>query len=489
MKKPINPTELLILKNLTQNDKYGREVFSFFQELTRNFPKHEWLDHEAARVLFQITQDFFLKYNKFPSKEALVIEVKERDDLLESVYEDSIDLIQEIFKEECIYDLQWLKDETEKYCKNRAVFLTLMQCVEISKNKHDVNAIPSMWQKTLAISLDTSVGHDYIEDYEERWAASRLKEEKVTSDIDTINKITNGGFSKKTLSCIMGASGKGKSIWLCHTAAAALSMGYNVVYITLELSDKKVGERIDANLLNLSVQDLRKLPEVVYKSKMEDLKKSVRGKLVIKEYPTSVANVNHFNSLLNELKTKKNFIPDLIIVDYLNICTSARIKSTGSGSYERVKACAEELRCMAFQYNAAVITATQYNREGAKSTDPEMEGVSDSYGLPYTLDLFLAFTTSDRLDQENLIQVKQLKNRDNDDSTLKRFLLKMDKPKMQVSDLPASLKDKYKLSDPGKGFEESEEEEIIDTTPNIKTLSKMRGDIKQSDIVRKWVTE
>ena len=386
---------------------------------------------------------FVLKYNQQPTFDALQIEV----DNLRGTTDDTVKNIKETLKEldadTISTNADWLLNSTEKFCQEKAIYNAITHSLEImnGKGKLEKGAIPSLLSDALSISFDPNVGHDYLEQFEDRYEYYHRVEEKLPFDLDFFNKITKNGVPRKTLNVVMAGVGVGKSLFLCHLASSYLNMGKNVLYITLELAEEEVSKRIDANLMNITFDDLMILPKDIYKSKIDKLKTKTTGKLIVKEYPTSSASATHFRSLLNELNLKKNFVPDAIMIDYLNICSSARIKPGVANSYTYIKAIAEELRGLAVEFNVPLWSATQLTRGGYGSSDPDMTDTSESFGLPATADLFLALITNETMEQLKQVQVKQLKNRYNDPSQNKRFVIGIDKSKMKLYDVEQSAQD------------------------------------------------
>lgn len=394
--------------------------------------------------------DFINKYNQQPTFDALQIEI----DNVRGVTDDSVKKVQEtlnLLNEDTNQtNLDWLVENTEKFCQEKAIYNAITESLEImnGKGKLSKGAIPTLLSDALAISFDPNVGHDYIEQANERYEHYHRVEERLRFDLDFFNKITKNGVPRKTLNVVMGGVGGGKSLTLCHFSAGYLSMGKNVLYITLELAEEEVAKRIDANLMNITFDDLQALPKDLYDKRIANLKQKTNGKLIIKEYATATASTIHFRSLLNELNLKKGFVPDVIMVDYLNICASSRIKpGNGVNSYTYVKAIAEELRGLAVEHNVPIWSATQLTRSGYTSSDPGMEDTSESFGLPATADFFVALVVTEQLSQLNQIMVKQLKNRYNDPGLNKRFVIGVDRARMKLYDVEASAQD---LSDSGQ---------------------------------------
>ena len=413
--------------------------------------------------------DFILKYNQQPTFDALSIEIDNirggTDDTIKSIQE----TLKELKKDEESTNEQWLVDSTEKFCQEKAIYNAITQSLEImnGRGKLSKGAIPSLLSDALAISFDPNVGHDYLEQTNERYEHYHRVEERLRFDLDFFNKITKNGVPRKTLNVVMGGVGGGKSLTLCHFSSSYLSMGKNVLYITLELAEEEVAKRIDANLMNITFDDLMALPKDLYDKKIANLKQKTNGKLIIKEYATATASTIHFRSLLNELNLKKGFVPDVIMVDYLNICASSRIKpGNGVNSYTYVKAIAEELRGLAVEFNVPIWSATQLTRSGYTSTDPGMEDTSESFGLPATADFFVALVVTEQLAQLNQIMVKQLKNRYNDPGLNKRFVIGVDKARMKLYDVEASAQT---LSDSGQ------EEEVPKPVFNKPNTNKFKG--------------
>ena len=370
------------------------------------------------RILFKEVGKFVSKYNKLPTLEAFKIEIDSSDKLNTEQYTFALEVIPNIFTKEEV-NQQWLYDTTEKWCQDRAIYNAIMESISIIDGKHTTltkQALPSLLEGALAVSFDTNIGHDYIDNVEQRWDFYHAQEERIPFDLDYFNQITKGGLPRKTLNIALAGTGVGKSLFMCHVAANALTQGRNVLYITLEMAEERIAERIDANLLNVPIDQLENLTKDMLKTKVNNIKMKGNGKLIIKEYPTGQANTSHFRALLNELKLKRNFVPEIIFVDYLNICGSARMKAMGGSinSYTYIKAIAEEMRGLAVEFNVPIVSATQTTRAGFSSSDPGLEDTSESFGLPATADLMFALVSTDELQAAGQIMVKQLKNRYND---------------------------------------------------------------------------
>jgi replicative DNA helicase len=452
--------ERIILKNLSVNENYLRKVIPFVQP--------EYFQDSAEKIVFKSIVSFVQKYNSLPTKEALELDISEQTGLGEEDHKRAVAIVRDINNVE-ENDLQWLLDETEKFCQDKAIQNAIMDSIHILEGKHKSktkNNIPEILSDALGISFDSNIGHDFIENYEERYEYYHRVEEKVPFDIELLNKITRGGVSKKSLSIILAGTGVGKTLAMTHFAAANLSMGKNVLYITLEMAEEKIAERIDANLLNITIPDLTVLPRDLYERKISKLRENTQGKLIIKEYPTATAHVGHFRHLLNELNLKKNFIPDIIYIDYLNICMSSRIKQGSNvNSYTYIKSIAEELRGMSVEKNVPIISATQTTRSGYTNSDPGLEDTSESFGLPATADFMIAMVRSEELDDLNQILIKQLKNRYSDPSINKRFVIGVDRTKMRLYDCEQSAQsdvseDKPLMDKTGFGKRQNEEDQM-----------------------------
>lgn len=427
--------ETTILKNLIQNQDYTQKVLPFL--------KKEYFSNSEDRILFKEIADFILKYNTQPTYDALKIEVDSVKGSTDETIKSIIETIDDIRKDTGSTNIEWLLETTEKFCQERAIFNAMTEALEImnGKGKKEKGAIPSLLSDALAISFDPNIGHDYLEQAEDRYQYYHRVQEKLPFDLEYFNKITKNGVPKKTLNVVLAGVGVGKSLFLCHLSAAYLIQGKNVLYITLELAEEEVSKRIDANLMNVTFDDLLNMPKDLYDKKIATLKQKTHGRLIVKEYPTTSASTIHFKSLLNELNLKKNFVPDVIMVDYINICASARVKAGDANSYTYIKAIAEELRGLAVEFNVPVWTATQLTRSGYGSSDPDMTDTAESFGLPATADLFLALITNDQMEQLNQLMVKQLKNRYNDPSSNKRFIIGVDRSKMRLYDVEQSAQD------------------------------------------------
>jgi len=425
-------TETLILANLLKNEEFMRRTLPFL--------KSEYLSESPERKLFDQINQYILKYNSLPSQSALALGLQERKDLNESEYKAIgkilTDLTEVELKKE---DNQWLLDTTETWCQEKALFNAIMESVQIidgTDTTHGKGAIPTLLSNALGVSFDPNVGHDYLDMSTDRYHFYHRIEKRIPFDLSYFNKITSGGLCRKTLNIILAGTGVGKSLAMCHFAAAAMTQQFNVLYITMEMAEERIAERIDANLLDLSMDDLKVLSEDMYLKRMETLKQKVKGRLIIKEYPTASANPSHFRALLQELKLKRKFKPDIIFIDYLNICASARIKpGSNINSYTYIKAIAEELRGLAVEFDVPIMSATQTTRSGFSSSDPGLEDTSESFGLPATADLMFALIATEELDAQNQIMVKQLKNRYNDPTLNKRFTVGIDRSKMRLYDL------------------------------------------------------
>ena len=420
--------EETILRNLIYNEQYYRKVVPFI--------KADYFQEYHEKIVFEEIADFAAKYDKVPTKEVLTINLQNRGDLTEETFKDSVQGINSLSDD--WVDYAWLLDATEKWCQDRAIYLALMQSIKIADGgdkKFTKGAIPSILQDALAVSFDEHIGHDYIEQSSDRYEFYHRKEEKIPFDLEKFNFITKGGLPNKTLNIALAGTGVGKSLFMCHMAGSALTQGYNVLYITCEMAEEKIAERIDANLLNVSVKDIMELPEVLFNSKVNEISRKTQGKLIIKEYPTASAHAGHFKALLSDLKLKKDFTPDLIFVDYLNICASVRYKGAVVNSYTYVKAIAEELRGLAVESNLPIISATQTTRSGYGNSDPDLTDTSESFGLPATADFMFALISTEELEQQGRILVKQLKNRYNDPTTSRKFILGIDRSKMRLYDV------------------------------------------------------
>lgn len=422
--------EQTILRNILTNDMYMRKVLPFVRP--------DYFEG-VYRQLFKEIGRFVGKYNKLPSVEAFKIELDQSDKFSSEQYTHAVEILPSIFKSEDI-NQQWLLDTTEKWCQDKAIHNAIMESISIIDGKHQdltKNALPDLLQKALAVSFDTNIGHDYIENVEQRYDFYHEQEARIPFDLDYFNKITKGGLPNKTLNIVLAGTGVGKSLFMCHCAANALIQGRNVLYITLEMAEERIAERIDANLMDIPIGQLEYLPKPIMMTKVNDIANKTNGKLIIKEYPTGQANTSHFRALLNELKLKKNFVPDILFIDYLNICASARMKGMGGSinSYSYIKAIAEEIRGLAVEFNIPIMSATQTTRSGFNSSDPGLEDTSESFGLPATADLMIALISNDELAAQNQIMVKQLKNRYNDPNVYKRFVVGVDRGKMKLYDI------------------------------------------------------
>lgn len=417
--------ETTILRNLLCNEQFYRKVVPFV--------KPDYFNEVHEKIVYEEVWNFASNYELVPTKEVLIINLENRKDLNEEVYQNSVKTIQGLT--DISVEYQWLLDSTERWCKDRAIYLALMESIKIADggdSKVSPDAIPAILQEALAVSFDEHVGHDYLENSDERYAFYHLKESKIPFHLEYFNKITKGGLPNKTLNVALAGTGVGKSLFMCDYAANCLSLGKNVLYITMEMAEEKIAERIDANLFNVNIKDLVDLSESVFNSRINELKRKTQGRLVIKEYPTAAAHVGHFKGLLNELSLKKVFKPDIIFIDYLNICASSRYKGAIVNSYTYVKAIAEELRGMAVEHNVPIVTATQTTRSGFGNSDVDITDTSESFGLPATADFMFALIATEDLEKDGRIMVKQLKNRYNDPTMYKRFLVGVDRARMKL---------------------------------------------------------
>jgi replicative DNA helicase len=428
--------EKTILKSLLKNEDYCRKVIPFL--------KSEYFSSED-KVLFEQINEFILKYNKRPTIDALTIEIDSASKISDQEIKACKSALTsfENSKEETTEE--WLLDKTENFCQEKAIYQAMMLSIEIMNGQNKTlnkGSIPHVLTEALAVSFDPNIGHDFFQDIEKRYDFYHKIEERIPFDLEFFNKITKGGLPKKTLNIILAGTGVGKSLAMCHFAAANLSQGKNVLYVTMEMAEERIAERIDANLLNIAVDDLEKLPKELYEKKVNSLKNKTDGKLIIKEYPTASASSQHFRNLLNELRLKKNFVPNIIYIDYLNICSSARIKAGANvNSYTFIKAIAEELRGLAVEFNVPIISATQTTRSGYSNSDVGLEDTSESFGLPATADFMFALISTEQLESLGQIMVKQLKNRYNDPTANKRFVVGVDRAKMKLYDVEASAQE------------------------------------------------
>ena len=428
----MDKVEILVLRNLLFNEEYLRKVIPFI--------KADYFEDPHQKVVFEEILNFVNEYNKVTTKEVLYIEVEKRQDINDTSFQEITKLIS--YLEDVPTDYEWLLSTTENWCKDRAIYLALIESIALADGKDeskDRGAIPSILSDALAVSFDTHIGHDYLQDYEERYESYHRKEDTIPFDLEFFDKITKGGLPNKTLNIALAGTGVGKSLFMCHFASAVLLQGKNVLYITCEMSEEKIAERIDANLLNVNIQEITDLPKVMFENKVTNLAQKTQGTLIIKEYPTASAHSGHFKSLLNELALKKSFRPDIIFIDYLNICASSRYRGNSTvNSYSYIKSIAEELRGLACEANVPIISATQTTRSGYGSSDVELTDTSESFGLPATADLMFALISTDELEELGQIMVKQLKNRYNDLAVNKRFVVGIDRAKMRLYDCEQS---------------------------------------------------
>ena len=452
--------EVTILSNLIYNEKYTRKVLPFL--------KQEYFTVRSYKIIFLEIHEYISQYNTLPSLNALGIECQERTDLTEENFKEITEVLGGLSDEKA--DLDWLVDTTEKWCQERAIYLSLMESVKIADgqdSKRDKGSIPQILSDALGVSFDQHVGHDYLQNYEDRFDFYHRREDKIPFDLEYFNKITKGGLPNKTLNVALAGTGVGKSLFMCHVAASMLLQGKNVLYITMEMAEEKIAERIDANLLNVPIQKLSDLPKIMYESKINKLIKKTNGKLIIKEYPTASAHVGHFKALIQELALKRSIKPDIIFIDYLNICASQRYKGSIVNSYTYVKAIAEELRGLAVETNVPIVTATQTTRAGFGSSDVDLTDTSESFGLPATADLMFALISTEELEAMNQIMVKQLKNRYHDPTLNKRFCVGIDRSKMRLYDVDDAQKD---LVDSGQ------EEQVVKKVQGKKSFAELKYD-------------
>ena len=443
--------ELTILRNLIYNEDYSRKVIPFIQP--------DYFEQRSEKVIFEEITKFIIKYGSAITVEALGIEIENRTDLNESENKEIHDFVSKFH--DGVVEKQWILDTTEKWCRDRAIYLALMQSIHIADGKDEKknrDSIPSILSDALAVSFDNNIGHDYLANYAERYEYYHKKESRIEFDLEYFNKITKGGLPTKTLNIALAGTGVGKSLFMCHMASACLLQGRNVLYITLEMAEEKIAERIDANLLNVPIQQLTDLPRSAFENKVTAVSKKTQGTLIIKEYPTASAHSGHFKALLNELTLKKSFRPDIIFIDYLNICASSRYKGNiGVNSYSYIKAIAEELRGLAVEYDLPIVSATQTTRSGYGNSDVELTDTSESFGLPATADLMFALISTEELEGLGQLMVKQLKNRYNDPTMYKRFIIGIDRAKMRLYDCEQKAQDD--ILDKGKEEEYNYEED------------------------------
>ena len=424
--------ERTILSNLLNNEEYVRKVMPFL--------KSEYFHDNSEKLLYDTISSYVSKYNKLPSSEAVVIDLNEKHNIPEPEFKQAVEILNTLNTESA--DFSWLTDTTEKFCQDKAIYNAIaegIQIIEGKNKKQSPDALPTILSDALAVSFDPNVGHDYFENSDERFDFYHTIEDKIPFNLKYLDLITKGGLPRKTLNVALAGTGVGKSLFMCHLGATYLMHGKNVLYITLEMAEERIAERIDANLLNMDIQPLEELPKSMFDKKLSQLQRETHGKLVVKEYPTATAHRGHFDALLNELALKKSFKPDAIFIDYLNICTSQRFRAGSNiNSYTLVKSIAEELRGLAVEHNVPIISATQTTRQGFNSTDIGLEDTSESFGLPATCDFMFALISNEELEQHNQILVKQLKNRYNDPTKYKRFVLGIDRAKMQLYDVEDS---------------------------------------------------
>ena len=453
--------EQVVIRNILNDETYMRKVIPFI--------KKEYFEGVYKLIFSEITK-FVGKYNKIPSLSTLQVEIENSDRFNANNYGEAMDLLPSVFQK-VEENEQWLYDTTEKWCQDRALHNAIMQSITIIDGKHpdlSKNALPDILQKALSISFDTNVGHDYLENVDERFDFYHRQEERIPFDLDYFNRITKGGLPNKTLNIALAGTGVGKSLFMCHCAANVLSQGRNVLYITMEMAEERIAERIDANLFNLPIDQIGNLSKNMFQDRVKNISEKTNGKLIIKEYPTGAAHSNHFRALFEELKLKKKFVPEIVFIDYLNICASSRMKGMGGSinSYTYIKAIAEELRGLAVEFDVPIVSATQTTRSGYSNSDPGLEDTSESFGLPATADLMFALVSNEELEKSGQIMVKQLKNRYNDPAMFKRFVIGIDKSRMVLYDVDESQQNLT--------VEPEDDIPIFDKTPSGEKLKNIR---------------
>ena len=428
--------EQTILSNLLLNDEYYRKVYPYLKE--------DYFEDITLRKVFQTFVTYVEQYKEPPSVEALKLSIDKRKDLNEDQYKDAQSEVSSISRDDTT-DMQFLIDETERFCQDRDLYNSIRSSINILEGEGeglDKGSIPQLLSDSLSISFDTSVGHDFLEESEDRYEYYHRKEERIPFDIDILNKITKGGLPRKSMTVLLATTGGGKSLLKCHMAANALMYGNNVLYITMEMAEEEIGRRIDANIMDVTLDEVSTTPRHVFEKRMGRYKSKTTGKLIVKEYPTGSAHTGHFRHLLNELRMKKGFVPDLIFVDYLNICASARVKgAAAANSYTLVKSIAEEVRGLAMEFNCAVVTSSQFNRDGYGNSDVDLTNTSESMGITHTADCILGLVTTEELDELGQLMLKQLKNRWGDTGYYRRILVGIDRSKMKIYDLEPSAQD------------------------------------------------
>jgi len=424
--------ETLILSSLIHNNDYARTVLPFV--------KPEYFRDSSERDIFVIIENFYKEYNSSPNTEVITVELQNKRNLNENEYGQRMAIVQEL--EPSTADNNWLLTETENFCKDRAVYNAILKSIAIADGKdtnHSKDAIPTLLSEALGVAFDRRVGHDYLQDASLRYDFYHKVENRIPFDLEMMNKITNGGMPNKTLNVVLAGTGVGKSLFMCHVAASTLSQGKNVLYITMEMAEERIAERIDANLMNVTMDNLKDLPRPIFENRVAKIREKAQGNLIIKEYPTAGAHTGHFKSLLKELQLKRNFRPDLIVIDYLNICASSRFKSGANiNSYTLIKSIAEELRGMAVEHDVPILSATQTTRGGYGNTEVELTDTSESFGLPATVDFMFALISTEDLEAMGQLLVKQLKNRYNDPTMNRKFVIGVDRAKMRLFDLESS---------------------------------------------------
>ena len=448
----ISPTEELVLSGLIHDENYTRKVLPYV--------KTEYFETTVGRAAFSICSGYFAEYGECPSRQAIAIRLGEHEGATEDEFRQISQAFDVLVERTEVGNAEFLTNTTEKWCKERAVYLALLESIAIHDGQSEDktrDSIPSLLSEALSVSFDPHVGHDYLNDYNERFDFYTTTEEKMSFDLEYFDKITKGGIPNKTLNVALAGTGVGKSLFMCSLAGSFLLQGKNVLYITLEMAEERIAERVDANLLNVNIQDISEMPRPIFENKVLDIQKKTQGQLYIKEYPTASAHAGHFDALLKELQLKKSFVPDVVFVDYLNICTSQRYRAGSNvNSYTVVKAIAEELRGLAVKYNLPIVSATQTTRSGFSSTDVELTDTSESFGLPATADFMFALISNEELESMDQILVKQLKNRYNDLSMHRKFVVGIDRAKMRLYDVEQSAQNDVLDSEPTFKYNEEE---------------------------------